>query len=156
LQLVRRDLPGLERAHRAGFGVFAARQADLGPLPRLVSFAASDAQPEPAGDDGHILDLERHQFGAAQRAGEAEQQQGAITPAAGTRIAGQKNLPQHRYLPWNLAHRDIQGPLQGVLRTHGRPEAAALTLSLNRCIFSSADSRRRIVVGAWLSARLAR
>ena len=28
----------------------------------------------------------------------------------------------HRFndLPWNPAHRDIQGPLQGVLRTHGR------------------------------------
>jgi hypothetical protein len=35
----------------------------------------------------------------------------------------------HRFndLPWNPAHRDIQGPLQGVLRMHGRPvqEAAA-------------------------------
>jgi hypothetical protein len=28
--------------------------------------------------------------------------------------------------------------------------------SLNRCILPSADSRRRIIVGAWLSARLAR
>ena len=29
----------------------------------------------------------------------------------------------HRFndLPWNPAHRDIQGPLQGVLRAHGRP-----------------------------------
>jgi hypothetical protein len=29
----------------------------------------------------------------------------------------------HRFndLAWNPAHRDIQGPLQGVLRTHGRP-----------------------------------
>ena len=31
----------------------------------------------------------------------------------------------HRFndLPWNPAHRAIQGPLQGVLRTHGRPGA---------------------------------
>jgi hypothetical protein len=29
----------------------------------------------------------------------------------------------HRFndLAWNPAHRDIQGPLQGVLRSHGRP-----------------------------------
>jgi hypothetical protein len=33
----------------------------------------------------------------------------------------------HRFndLAWNPAHRDIQGPLQGVLRTHGRPEPRA-------------------------------
>ena len=38
----------------------------------------------------------------------------------------------HRFndMAWNPAHRDIQGPLQGVLRSHGRPvqKAAARTL----------------------------
>src|SRR6195952_2232095 len=42
----------------------------------------------------------------------------------------------HRFndLAWNPAHRDIQGPLQGALRTHPRPvqKAAALTLPMLR------------------------
>ena len=38
----------------------------------------------------------------------------------------------HRFndLPWNAAHRAIQGPLQGLLRTHGRPVRKAAALSL--------------------------
>jgi hypothetical protein len=40
----------------------------------------------------------------------------------------------HRFndLPWNPAHRDIQGPLQGVLRTRGRPVRKAAALSASR------------------------
>ena len=47
----------------------AARQADLGPLPGLVGFAAGDAQPQTAADLGDILDLqgERVRSGAARR-----------------------------------------------------------------------------------------
>jgi hypothetical protein len=49
----------------------------------------------------------------------------------------------HRFndLPWNPAHRDIQGPLQGTLRTHGRPvqKAAALTLPMPRQILATCD-----------------
>ena len=76
-------LPGLERQHRTGLGMLPPRQADLGPLPGLVGLAAADAQPQPAAHRGDILDLERHEFGAAQRAGEAEQQQCPVAPAAG-------------------------------------------------------------------------
>ena len=53
----------------------------------------------------------------------------------------------HRFndLPWNPAHRDIQGPLQGVLRTHGRPvrKAAALTLKMLRQILLTCDQSAR-------------
>ncbi len=53
----------------------------------------------------------------------------------------------HRFndLPWNSAHRDIQGPLQGVLRTHARPvrKAAALTLPLLRQILATCDQSAR-------------
>ena len=53
----------------------------------------------------------------------------------------------HRFndLPWNPAHRDIQGPLQGVLRTHGRPvrKAAALTLKMLRQILATCDQSAR-------------
>jgi integrase len=53
----------------------------------------------------------------------------------------------HRFndLAWNPAHRDIQGPLQGVLRTRGRPvrKAAALTLSMLRTILATCDQSAR-------------
>jgi integrase len=53
----------------------------------------------------------------------------------------------HRFndLAWNPAHRDIQGPLQGVLRTHGRPvqKAAALTLPMLRQLLATCDQSAR-------------
>ncbi len=53
----------------------------------------------------------------------------------------------HRFndLPWNPGHRDIQGPLQGLLRTHGRPvqKAAALTLPLLRQLVATCDRSAR-------------
>ena len=53
----------------------------------------------------------------------------------------------HRFndLPWNTAHRDIQEPLQGLLRTHGRPvqKAAALTLPMLRQLVGTCDRSAR-------------
>src|SRR6201996_5575325 len=53
----------------------------------------------------------------------------------------------HRFndLAWNPAHRAIQGPLQGVLRTHGRPvrKAAALTLTMLRQLLATCDASAR-------------
>ena len=53
----------------------------------------------------------------------------------------------HRFndLPWNPAHRDIQGPLQGLLRTHGRSvqKAAALTLAMLRQLLATCDASKR-------------
>jgi integrase len=53
----------------------------------------------------------------------------------------------HRFndLAWNPAHRDIQGPLQGTLRTHGRAvqKAAALTLPMLRQILATCDASAR-------------
>ena len=53
----------------------------------------------------------------------------------------------HRFndLPWNPAHRDIQGPLQGVLRAHGRPaqKAAALTIDMLRRLVATCDCGNR-------------
>jgi integrase len=53
----------------------------------------------------------------------------------------------HRFndLPWNPAHRDIQGPLQGVLRAHGRPaqKAAAVTLDMLRRLVATCDRGHR-------------
>jgi integrase len=53
----------------------------------------------------------------------------------------------HRFndLPWNPAHRAIQGPLQGLLRTHRRPmqKAAALTLEMLRQLLATCDDSAR-------------
>ena len=53
----------------------------------------------------------------------------------------------HRFndLPWNAGHRDIQGPLQGLLREHGRPvrKAAALTLAMLRQLVATCDVSAR-------------
>jgi integrase len=53
----------------------------------------------------------------------------------------------HRYndLPWNAAHGAIQGPLQGLLRRHGRPpqKAAALTLAMLRKLLATCDATAR-------------
>jgi integrase len=53
----------------------------------------------------------------------------------------------HRFndLAWNPGHRDIQGPLQGVLRTHPRPvqKAAALTLPMLRQLLATCDTSAR-------------
>jgi integrase len=53
----------------------------------------------------------------------------------------------HRYndLPWNAAHGAIQGPLQGLLRRHGRPpqKAAALTLAMLRQLVATCDGSAR-------------
>ena len=53
----------------------------------------------------------------------------------------------HRYndLPWNAAHGAIQGPLQGLLRRHGRPpqKAAALSLVLLRKLLATCDRTPR-------------
>jgi hypothetical protein len=61
----------------------------------LISFSPADTQLEP-GDD--VLDAERNQLRAAERAGEAEQQQRAVAPAAPAApalIADGEDLP-HR------------------------------------------------------------
>jgi len=61
------------------------------------------------------------------------------------RLAALGKMHRFNDLPWNSAHRDIQGPLQGVLRTHGRPvqKAAALTLPMLRQLVDTCDSTPR-------------
>jgi integrase len=53
----------------------------------------------------------------------------------------------HRFndLPWNSGHRDIQGPLQGLLREYGRPvrKAGALTLKMLRQLVATCDRSAR-------------
>jgi Phage integrase, N-terminal SAM-like domain len=41
------------------------------------------------------------------------------------RLAALGKMHRFNDLPWNPAHRDIQGPLQGALRTNGRPARKA-------------------------------
>ncbi len=53
----------------------------------------------------------------------------------------------HRFndLPWNPGHRDIQEPLQGLLRERGRAvrKAAALTLAMLRQLLATCDASSR-------------
>ncbi len=57
------------------------------------------------------------------------------------RLAALGKMHRFNGLPWNPAHRDIQGPLQGLLRKHGRPvqKAAVLTLPMLRQLVATCD-----------------
>ncbi len=61
------------------------------------------------------------------------------------RLAALGKLHRFNDLPWNPAHRDIQAPLRGVLRTRGRPvrKAAALTLPMLRRLVATCDGSTR-------------
>jgi len=61
------------------------------------------------------------------------------------RLAALGKMHRFNDLPWNPAHRDIQGPLQGLLRQHGRPvrKAAALTLERLRMLLATCDASAR-------------
>jgi len=61
------------------------------------------------------------------------------------RLAALGKMHRFNDLPWNPAHRDIQGPLQGLLRQHGRPvrKAAALTLERLRALLATCDGSAR-------------
>ena len=75
-------------AHRAGLGSAAPRDADLGAFARLVGLGAGDQQPQAERGRGDVRDVEADQFGPAQRAGEAEQEKGAIPEAGEVGAAG--------------------------------------------------------------------
>jgi integrase len=61
------------------------------------------------------------------------------------RLAALGKMHRFNDLPWNAAHRAIQGPLQGILRIHGRPaqKAAALTVAMLRQILATCDHSAR-------------
>jgi integrase len=61
------------------------------------------------------------------------------------RLAALGKMHRFNDLPWNPAHRDIQGPLQGALRKSQRPvqKAAALTLPMLRQILLTCDASAR-------------
>jgi len=60
------------------------------------------------------------------------------------RLAALGKMHRFNDLAWNPAHRDIQGPLQGLLRQHGRPpqKAAPLTLAMLRQLVATCDNSR--------------
>ena len=61
------------------------------------------------------------------------------------RLAALGKMHRFNDRPWNPAHRDIQGPLQGLLRQHGRPpqKAAPLTLAMLRQLIATCDNSAR-------------
>ena len=91
--------PGPDRGHRAGVGMDAEGHADRAPLPLLVGLGTGEPDPDALVAEldpavtGRIArrlarpGVEPDQLGAAQRRGEAEQQQGAVAPAGGGVVA---------------------------------------------------------------------
>jgi integrase len=61
------------------------------------------------------------------------------------RLAALGKMHRFNDLPWNPSHRDIQEPLRGLLRQHGRPaqKAAALTLAMLRQLLATCDTTAR-------------
>ena len=61
------------------------------------------------------------------------------------RLAALGKMHRFNDLPWNPGHRDIQGPLQGLLREHGWPvrKAGALTLAMLRQLVATCDRTAR-------------
>jgi len=61
------------------------------------------------------------------------------------RLAALGKMHRFNDLPWNPGHRDIQEPLQGLLRERGRPvqKAAALTLPMLRQLVATCDRTAR-------------
>ena len=61
------------------------------------------------------------------------------------RLAALGKMHRFNGLPWNPAHHDIQAPLRGVLRAHGRPpnKAPALTLAMLRQLVDTCDRSAR-------------
>ena len=56
----------------------AAGDGELDALALLLGLASADRQPQAGRDLADIVDVEPHPLGAAQSAGEAQQEQGAI------------------------------------------------------------------------------
>jgi integrase len=61
------------------------------------------------------------------------------------RLAALAKMHRFNDLPWNAAHRDIRGPLEGLLRERGRPvaKAAPLTLDILRQLLATCDVSAR-------------
>jgi hypothetical protein len=84
--------PGLQRLH--GPEVGAARDGDLLAFARLVGLGAADQHAQPAGALGQVGDLQGEQFGAAERAGEAEREQGRRPRPASASAAISAMMPR--------------------------------------------------------------
>ena len=78
------------------------------------------------------------------------------------RLAALGKMHRFNDLPWNPAHRDIQGPLQGLLRQHGRPAAEGRPADAGHAAPAGGDLRqfrprpaRPGPVAVWLRRRAA-
>ena len=73
--------PGRERADGAGRRVLAPGDADLPPLALLIGLAAPDGDDRALTGQLDVALVERHQLGAAEGPGEAEQDERAVPDA---------------------------------------------------------------------------
>ncbi len=83
--------PALIGAHGTSRRRRAIRNTDGSPGALLIGLRTIEREHQPVGALRHVFDIERAEFGAAQAAGEADEQQGLVAPAG--QIVGQ--LRQH-------------------------------------------------------------
>ena len=150
-------LPGFKRAQWAGLDMAAARQADLGPLPCLVGLATGDAQTQPPATT------------ATSSTCSATSSERRSAPAKPISSSARSRRPRAVLSQVETSWRSM-GSVSAAAFCTGRPCSRSRPCSgpwmsrwagfhgrsLNRCILPIAKSRRRMVVGAWLVARLAR
>lgn len=79
---LRRRSPFLQSVYRAGLCVRPERNGDFPALPFLVGLAARNPDHEPFGDVRQVFHLDRHQLGAPEGAGEADQQERPVADIA--------------------------------------------------------------------------
>jgi hypothetical protein len=73
--------PGFQGANRAGCGARAARYGDLRARADLIGFRAADGEGRALLDEVHVVEVERHEFAAAERSGESEEKNAGIALA---------------------------------------------------------------------------
>ena len=110
--------PMLQRRHRAEPHA-AVGNGDHLPRPFLVGLGFSNRHPQAIGHERQVGDRQRHQLRAAERAGEAQQQQRPVAPAVqGVRTAAHHFLDDIGgggfFLDWGCAFRPADA-FQGVL-----------------------------------------
>ena len=111
-------LPAAQRAHRAEFGG-AERQGDGDAFAVAVALGQRQGEAQPARGGFQVLQPDRRQLGPAQRAGEADQQQGAVAPAAQVVADRGEDLAQHADRGGEFLRREFAA-LRGVAADAGQ------------------------------------
>ena len=147
-------LPGLERPHRAGLDMLAPRQADLGPLPRLVGLAprrcaaAARRRRRATSSTCSATSSERRSAPAKPNSSRARSRRPRAVRVAGGEQLAQHGEGQRRGLlrrPAVAAQQAVQRFLDVAMRRVPRQVVEAVHLA--QCREPAADGARRMAVG---------